>query len=57
MKLDRDEVFMVPYKCFCFSDQINLGADQGRGKNNSQGSPSAKNFFFGPERYSNKPNT
>ena len=39
-----------------FFGQIRPGADPGRGKNGSRGSPSSGNFFFRPEGYSNKPN-
>ena len=39
-----------------FFGQIRPGADPGRGKNRSRGSPSSGNFFFRPEGYSNKPN-
>ena len=56
MKLGKDEVLMVPYKCCCFFGQIRPGADPGRGKNRSRGSPSSTNFFFRLEGYSNKPN-
>ena len=44
MKLGRDEVLMVPYKCCFFFGQIRPGADPGRGKNRSRG-PSSTNFF------------
>ena len=56
MKLGRDEVLMVPYKCCLFFSQIRPGVDPGRGKNRSRGSPSLRNFFFRPEGYSNKLN-
>ena len=49
MKLDKDEVLMVPYKC-CFLARSQGGVNIGHG-----GSPSSKNFFR-PEGYSNKPN-
>ena len=39
-----------------FFGKIRPGADLGRGKNRSRGSPSSKNFFFRPEGCSNKPN-
>ena len=45
-----------PLQVLLFFGQICPGADPGRGKNRSQGSPSLRNFFFRPEDYSNKPN-
>ena len=39
-----------------FFGQIHPGANPGRGQNRSRGSPSARNFFFIPEGYSDKPN-
>ena len=56
MKLDRDEVLMVPYKCCCFSARSVKGRIQGGAKIGHWGSPSSTNFFFRPEGYSNKPN-
>ena len=107
MKLGRDEVLMVPYKCYCFSarsaqgliqggakmfmywntvilsptelldgclrnlvgmkfhgpepvfkffGQICPGRIQSGAKIGHRRSPSSKNFFFGPEGYSDKPN-
>ena len=51
MKLGRDEVLMVPYKCCCFSarsapGQIRPGADPGRGKNRSKGVPFFKKLLL-----------
>ena len=45
-----------PLQVLLFFGQIRPGADPGRGKNRSGGSPSSGNFFFRPEGYSNKPN-
>ena len=45
-----------PLQVLLFFGQICPGADPGRGKNRSQGSPSLRNFFFRPEDYSTKPN-
>ena len=56
MKLGRDEVLMVPYKCCCFSAWSAKGRIQGGAKIGHRGSPSSRNFFFRPEGYSNKPN-
>ena len=56
MKLGRDEVFMVPYKCCCFSDRSAQGRIQGGAKIGHGGSPSSRIFFFRLESYSNKPN-
>ena len=56
MKLGRDEVFMVPYKCCCFSARSAQGRIQGGTKIGQRGSPSSRNFFFRPEGYSDKPN-
>ena len=56
MKLGRDEVLMVPYKCCCFSARPVQGRIHGRAKIGHGGSPSLMNFFR-PEGYSNKPNT
>ena len=59
--IDFDETWyggstQVPLQVLLFFGQIRPGADPGRGKNRSRGSPSSKNFFFRPEGYSNKPN-
>ena len=52
MKLGRDEVLMVPYKCYIsVQGRIQGGAKIGHGE-----SPSSTNFFFRLEDYSNKPN-
>ena len=56
MKLGRDLVLMVPYKCCCFSDRSAKGRIQGGAKIGHGGSPSSRIFFFRPEGYSNKPN-
>ena len=56
MKLGRDEVFMVPYKCCCFSARSAQGRIQGGARIGQRGSPSSRNFFFRPEGYSDKPN-
>ena len=56
MKLGRDEVLMVPYKCCCFLARSAQGRIQGGAKIGHGGSPSLRNFFFRPEGYSNKPN-
>ena len=45
MKLGRDEVFMVPYKCCCFSARSAQGLIQGGAKIGHRGSPSSTNFF------------
>ena len=45
-----------PLQVLLFFGQIRPGADPGRGKNRSRGSPSSGNFFFRPEGYINKPN-
>ena len=39
MKLDRNEVLMVPYKFVVFFGHICPGADPGRGEKRSQGVP------------------
>ena len=46
MKLGRDEVLMVPYKCCCFSARSAQGRIQGGSKIGQKGSPSSRNFFF-----------
>ena len=56
MKLGKDEVLMVPYKCCRFSARSVQGRIQGGAKIGHSGSPSSTNFFFGLEGYSNKPN-
>ena len=56
MKLGRDEVLMVPYKCCCFSARSAQGRIQGGAKIGHGGSPSSRIFFFRPEGYSDKPN-
>ena len=56
MKLFRDEVLMVPYKCCCFSARSAQRRIQGGAKNRSRGSPSSRDFFFRLEDYSHKPN-
>ena len=56
MKLGRDEVLMVPYKCCCFSARSAQGRIQGGAKIGYRGSPSLRNFFFRPEGYSDKSN-
>ena len=56
MKLGRDEVLMVPYKCCCFSARSAQGRIQGGAKIGHGGSPSSRIFFFRPEGYSNKLN-
>ena len=56
MKIGRDEVLMVPYKCCCFSARPVQGRIQGRAKIGQGDFPSSTNFFR-PEGYSNKPNT
>ena len=56
MKLGRDEVLMVPYKCCCFSARSPQGRIQGGAKIGHGGSPSSRNFFFRPESYSDKLN-
>ena len=45
-----------PLQVLLFFGQIRPGADPGRGKNRSRGSPSSGNFFFRPEGYRDKPN-
>ena len=42
MKLGRDEVLMVPYKCCCFSAR----SAKGRGQNRSQGVPFFKKLLL-----------
>ena len=59
--LDFDETWygwstQGPLQVLLFFGQIRPGADPGRGKNRSWGSPSSGNFFFSPGGYSNKPN-
>ena len=54
MKLGRDEVLMVSYKCCCFSARSAQGRIQGGAKIGHRGSPSSRNFFFRPEGYSDK---
>ena len=56
MKLRRDEVLMVPYKCCCFSTRSVQGQIQGGAKIGHRGSPSSTNFFFRLEGYGKKPN-
>ena len=56
MKLGRDEVLMVPYKCCCFSARSAQGWIQGGAKIGHGGSPSLRNFFFRPEGYREKLN-
>ena len=56
IKLGRDEVLMVPYKCCCFSARSAKGRIQGGAKIGHGGSPSSRIFFFRPEGYSNKLN-
>ena len=56
MKLGRDEVLMVPYKCCCFSASSAQGRIQGGAKKGHSGSPSSTNFFFRLEGYSIKLN-
>ena len=46
MKLGRDEVLMVPYKCCCFSARYAQGGIQSGTKIGHGGSPSSRNFFF-----------
>ena len=46
MKLGRDEVLMVPYKCCCFSARSAQGRIQGEAKIGQRGPPSSRNFFF-----------
>ena len=53
MKLGRDEVLMVPYKCCCFSAR---SAQIQGGAKNVKWSPSWKKSFCRPEGYSSKPN-
>ena len=55
-KLGRDEMLMVPYKCYCFRPDPSRGRIQGGAKIGHGGSPSLTNFFFRLEGYSNKPN-
>ena len=56
MKLGRDEVLMVPYKCCCFSARSAQGRIQGGAKLGHGGSSSSRIFFFRPKGYSDKPN-
>ena len=56
MKLGRDELLMVPYKCCCFSARSPQGRIQGGAKISHMRSTSSRNFFFRPEGYSDKPN-
>ena len=56
MKLGRDEVLMVPYKCCCFLARSVQGRIQGGAKIGHGGSPSSTIFFFRLEGYSDKPN-
>ena len=55
MKLSRDEVLMVPYKCCCFSARSAQGRIQG-GAKIGHGGPLISRNFFSPEGYSDKPN-
>ena len=57
MKLDRDEVLMVPHLCLGFSSNSTQGRIQGGAKIGQWGFHSQKDFFFRVEGYSNKPNT
>ena len=56
MKLGRNEVLVVPYKCCCFSARSAQGHIQGGAKIGHRGSsPSSRNFFFRLEGYSDQP--
>ena len=46
MKLGRDEVLMVHYKCCCFSARSPQGQIQGRGQNRSRGVPFFKKLLL-----------
>ena len=46
MKLGRDEVLMVPYKCYCFSARSVKGRIQGGAKIGHGESPSSMNFLL-----------
>ena len=67
MKLGRDKVLMVPYKCCCFSARLlsiwfvavafrSEEVSWRRGPPWPIWSPASRNFFFRPEGYSDKPN-
>ena len=53
---DRDEVLMVPHKCWCFSARSTQGRIQGGAKIGHGGYLPLANLFFRPEGYSDKPN-